>query len=62
MSSVMRNIPSVMATQHPDNAQAPYWETDGDGFVSIYEEMDECASSFWIWMLMNLCGTGREIR
>jgi len=35
-----------MATQHPDNAHAPYWEKDGDGFVSIYEEMDECASAF----------------
>jgi len=22
-----------MATQHPDNASAPYWETDGDGFA-----------------------------
>ena len=37
----MRNIPITMATQHPDNASAPYWETDGDGFVSIQEELQE---------------------
>lgn len=42
----MRKIPATMATQHPDNAQAPYWERDGDGFVSIYEELDECLSAF----------------
>lgn len=30
-----------MATQHPDNASAPYWETDGDGFVSVQEELQE---------------------
>jgi len=41
-----RYIPATMATQHPDNARAPYWERDGDGFVSVYEELDECVSSF----------------
>ncbi len=41
-----RNIPQTMGTQHPDNAHAPYWETDGDGFVSTQEEVRECASSF----------------
>lgn len=35
-----------MATQHPDNACAPYWETDGDGFVSTGEEVEECYSAF----------------
>jgi len=35
-----------MATQHPDNACAPYWEKDGDGFVSNYEEMDEAMSCY----------------
>lgn len=35
-----------MATQHPDNACAPYWERDGDGFVSVYEELRECFSAF----------------
>lgn len=41
-----RNIPQTMGTQHPDNAFAPYWETDGDGYVSTQEEVLECASSF----------------
>ncbi|MCL5435537.1 MAG: phosphoenolpyruvate carboxylase [Patescibacteria group bacterium] len=43
---MQRHIPATMATQHPDNANAPYWERDGDGFVSAYEELDECVSSF----------------
>ncbi|MBI5465890.1 MAG: phosphoenolpyruvate carboxylase, partial [Candidatus Kerfeldbacteria bacterium] len=38
--------PATMATQHPDNACAPYWEKDGDGFVSTQEEVLECYSSF----------------
>ncbi len=35
-----------MATQHPDNARAPYWERDGDGFVSSGEEVTECVDAF----------------
>ena len=35
-----------MATQHPDNARAPYWERDGDGFVSSREETAECVDAF----------------
>lgn len=42
----MRKIPATIATQHPDNATAPYWEKDGDGFVSNHEEMDEAMSCF----------------
>jgi phosphoenolpyruvate carboxylase len=42
----MRKIPVAMATQHPDNAFPPYWELRGDGFVSVQEEVDECASCF----------------
>lgn len=42
----MRHIPTVMATQHPDNAFAPYWEKDGDGFVSAQEEVAEAYSAF----------------
>lgn len=42
----MRRIPVVMATQHPDNASAPYWEKDGDGFVSAQEEVMEAQSAF----------------
>ncbi|PIT93625.1 phosphoenolpyruvate carboxylase [Candidatus Falkowbacteria bacterium CG10_big_fil_rev_8_21_14_0_10_43_11] len=41
-----RKIPATMATQHPDNACAPYWERDGDGFISTYEEVAECHSAF----------------
>ncbi len=41
----MRNFPATMATQHPDNAGAPYWEKDGSGFVSVYKEIDECLSA-----------------
>lgn len=42
----MRRIPAVMATQHPDNAFAPYWEKDGDGFVSAKEEVAEAYSAY----------------
>src|SRR3989344_160418 len=42
----MRKIPATMATQHPDNACAPYWEKNGDGFVSTREETQECYSAF----------------
>lgn len=31
-----------MATQHPDNAGAPFWEKDHDGFVGSHEETLEC--------------------
>lgn len=41
-----RNIPQTMGTQHPDNAAAPYWEKDSDGFVSTQEEVIEAASTF----------------
>lgn len=43
---IQRHIPVTMATQHPDNAGAPYWERDGDGFVSVHEELAECVSSY----------------
>jgi len=42
----MRKIPATMATQHPDNASAPYWEKDGDAFVSTREESQELYSCF----------------
>ncbi len=36
-----------MATQHPDNARAPYWERGkGDGFISVHEELKECLFCF----------------
>lgn len=46
MPKLHRTIPAVMATQHPDNASAPYWETDGDGFVSAQEEVAEAYSAY----------------
>lgn len=52
----MRHIPATLATQHPDNAAAPYWEVYGDlsretvvkrdGFVSTTEEVAECFSAW----------------
>ncbi len=42
----MLNIPKTMATQHPDNAKAPYWEKDGNGFVNSREETVECVDAF----------------
>ncbi|MBI2426301.1 MAG: phosphoenolpyruvate carboxylase [Candidatus Kerfeldbacteria bacterium] len=42
----MRHIPATMATQHPDNASAPFWETDGDGFISAQEEVREAYAAF----------------
>jgi len=35
-----------MATQHPDNASAPFWDKKGNGFVSIYEELPEAMTCF----------------
>ncbi len=42
----MRKIPATMATQHPDNASAPYWDSDKDPFVSTYKETEECLTCF----------------
>jgi phosphoenolpyruvate carboxylase len=35
-----------MATQHPDNASHPYWKTNGDAFISSYDEVFECYLDF----------------
>ncbi len=35
-----------MATQHPDNAGAPYWSTTGHPFVSAEQELSECVSAW----------------
>ncbi|MBI1909632.1 MAG: phosphoenolpyruvate carboxylase [Deltaproteobacteria bacterium] len=40
----MRKIPATMATQHPDNAQAPYWGTSP--FISTGEEVEEAYRCF----------------
>jgi phosphoenolpyruvate carboxylase len=41
-----RRIPATMATQHPDNASHPYWKTNGDAFISSYDEVFECYLDF----------------
>jgi len=41
-----RKIPATMATQHPDNASPPYWKTNGDAFISSYDEVYECFLDF----------------
>jgi phosphoenolpyruvate carboxylase len=42
----MRKIPGTMATQHPDNAFAPYWDKDGSKFVGTYQEIQEAVACF----------------
>jgi phosphoenolpyruvate carboxylase len=42
----MRAIPGTMATQHPDNALAPYWDSAGRPFVSVYQEINEAITCF----------------
>lgn len=41
----MRHIPGTMATQHPDNASAPYWD-EGSPFVGAYKEIAEAVECF----------------
>lgn len=41
----MRNIPGTMATQHPDNASAPYWDKT-EPFISVYQEIAEALTCF----------------
>lgn len=41
----MRQIPGTMATQHPDNAGAPYWDQSSP-FVSVYQEITEAVTCF----------------
>lgn len=42
----MRNIPVTMASQHPDNAGAPYWSKTEDAFIGAYLEMAESVVCF----------------
>jgi phosphoenolpyruvate carboxylase len=42
----MRKIPGTMATQHPDNAQAPYWDTSGKPFIGFHQEIEEAVHCF----------------
>ena len=41
-----RKIPTTMATQHPDNASAPYWKANQDPFISTLDEIEECFRSY----------------
>ncbi len=43
---MIRTIPAVMATQHPDNVLAPFWHPEGDGFISALSEAKECHECF----------------
>lgn len=42
----MRKIPGTMATQHPDNALAPFWAASGEPFIGAYQEMQEAVVCF----------------
>lgn len=42
----MRRIPATMATQHPDNANAPTWVKDNKPFISVYKEIEEAVYCF----------------
>lgn len=41
----MRRIPPAIASQHPDNALAPFWDTTRP-FISAFREMEEAVSCF----------------
>ena len=41
----MRKIPATMGTQHPDNANPPFWNPE-DPFISVYQEVDEAMINF----------------
>lgn len=42
----MRHIPATMATQHPDNAAAPFWDEASRPFISVYKEISEAVANF----------------
>jgi phosphoenolpyruvate carboxylase len=42
----MRKIPVTIASQHPDNAAAPYWDDRQRPFVSVHQEIKEAVSCF----------------
>lgn len=42
----MRKIPATMATQHPDNALAPFWDKEKNPFIAVYKEIDDAIASF----------------
>src|SRR4051812_33671555 len=42
----MRKIPATIASQHPDNASAPYWDKQKRPFISVYQEIEEAMSCY----------------
>lgn len=42
----MRKIPATIASQHPDNAAAPFWDERERPFVSVYQEIKEAVTCF----------------
>jgi len=42
----VRRIPPTIASQHPDNAFAPYWDKAGRPFISAYQEIGEAVACF----------------
>ncbi|GAP02395.1 phosphoenolpyruvate carboxylase [Fructobacillus pseudoficulneus] len=43
-----RKIPAIMGTQHPDNANAPFWDTAQQPFISAYRETDEAFANYQV--------------
>ncbi|MGO2517140.1 MAG: phosphoenolpyruvate carboxylase [Leuconostoc falkenbergense] len=41
-----RKIPTIMGTQHPDNANAPFWDSSQQPFISAYRETSEAFENF----------------
>lgn len=41
----MRKIPATMATQHPDNAFAPFWDKD-EPFIAVHKEIEDAMACF----------------
>ncbi|MDF7637032.1 phosphoenolpyruvate carboxylase [Leuconostocaceae bacterium ESL0958] len=41
-----RTIPAIMGTQHPDNANAPFWAPNQNPFISAYSETTEAYENY----------------
>ena len=42
----MRKIPATMATQHPDNAFAPFWDKRNEPFIAVHKEIEDAMACF----------------
>lgn len=54
-----RKIPSIMGTQHPDNAGVPFFKHNDSPSVSAFREIDEAYQNFSKLVPTNTCGTGK---